>query len=130
DAAGAFDPRSAEAAGVVLPRLLWIRAGARLALQAADLLIAAGGFGLVAIDFGEDTPRPPAAAWLRLRHAAERQGTTALVVARGRSAGATAAVAVGLHGGRPDFVAAGGPLLAGLEARGRRRRRLGRAPAP
>src|SRR4051812_2872310 len=110
DAAGAFDPRSAEAAGVHPARLLWIRTGGRLALQAADVLIAAGGFGLVVIDFGEEPPRAPPAAWLRLRHAAERQGTTALVVARGRAAGAVATAAIPLHAARPHFVTAGGPL--------------------
>jgi len=135
DAAGAFDPRSAETAGVTLARLLWIRVGAardpaRLALQAADVLIAAGGFGLVAIDFGEETPRAPAAAWLRLRHAAERQGTGVLVVARGRTAGAVAAAAVNLHDARPHFVAAGGPLLASFETRIAVERAVGPLPAP
>jgi len=49
DAAGALDPRSAEDAGVTLPRLLWVRAPEGKVLQAAEELIAAGGFGLVAI---------------------------------------------------------------------------------
>jgi hypothetical protein len=136
DAAGAFDPRSAEAAGVNPARLLWIRTAGtgtgtgRLALQAADVLIAAGGFGLVVIDFGEEMPRAPTAAWLRLRHAAERQGTTALVVARGRAAGAVATAAVSLHAARPHFVAAGGPLLAALETRVVVERAIGHYPAP
>jgi recA bacterial DNA recombination protein len=135
DAAGAFDPRSAAAAGVHPARLLWIRAAGttgtgRLALQAADVLIAAGGFGLVVIDFGEETPRAPTAAWLRLRHAAERQGTTALVVARGRTAGAVATAAINLHSARPHFVTAGGPLLAALETRVAVERAIGHSPSP
>lgn len=138
DAAGAFDPRSAEAAGVHPARLLWIRTAStetstptgKLALQAADVLIAAGGFGLVVIDFGEETPRAPTAAWLRLRHAAERQGTTALVVARGRAAGAVATVAITLHAARPHFVTAGGPLLTALETRIAVERAIGHSPAP
>ncbi|HEX2658022.1 MAG TPA: hypothetical protein VHU40_07105 [Polyangia bacterium] len=130
DTASAFDPRSAEAAGVPLSRLLWIRAQARQALQAADLLIAAGGFGLVALDFGEQTPRAPTAAWLRLRHAAERQGTTALVIAPGRCAGAAATAAVSLQGAQPLFVAAGAPLLASLQTRVAVERAVGVAPAP
>ena len=130
DTAGAFDPRSAEAAGVTLSRLLWIRAGARLALQAADLLIAAGGFGLVAIDFGEQALRAPTAAWLRLRHAAERQGTTALVIAPSRCAGAAANAAVILQGAQPLFVTAGGPLLASLETCIAVERAVGVSPAP
>jgi RecA/RadA recombinase len=94
DAAGVFDPRSAADAGVVLSRLLWIRAGGRTVLQAADLLVSAGGFGLVVVDFGEHPARVPTAAWLRLRHAAERQGTAVLVSAPARIVGAAAAAAL------------------------------------
>jgi len=130
DTASAFDPRSAEAAGVPLSRLLWIRAGARQALQAADLLIGAGGFGLVAIDFGEQSPHAPTAAWLRLRHAAERQGTTVLVIAPGRCAGAAATAAVNLQGAQPLFVAASGPLLMSLQTRIAVERAVGVLPAP
>lgn len=134
DAAGAFDPRSAETAGVQPARLLWIRTAGtgtgRLALQAADILIAAGGFGLVVIDFGEETPRAPTASWLRLRHAAEKQGTTALVVARGRTAGAVATAAISLHSARPHFVTSGGPLLTALETRIAVERAIGHSPAP
>lgn len=130
DTAAAFDPRSAQAAGVTLNRLLWIRAQLRLGLQAADILIAAGGFGLVVLDFGEQAPRAPTAAWLRLRHTAERQGTTALVVALARSAGAAATTAVVLHDARPRFVAEGGPLLAALETRVAVERALGVFPSP
>ena len=144
DTAGAFDPRSAQAAGVTLNRLLWIRlagtprrdrgedphASARLGLQAADILIGAGGFGLVVLDLGEQAPRAPTAAWLRLRHTAERQGTTALVVALARAAGATATTAVVLRDARPRFVAEGGPLLAALETRVAVERALGVFPAP
>ncbi len=130
DTAGAFDPRSAEGAGVTLSRLLWVRAGARLGLQAADVLIAAGGFGLVAIDFGEHAPRAPTAAWLRLRHAAERQGTTALVVALSRSAGAAATTAIVMQGPHPRFIMTGCPLLAALGTRIAVERAIGVSPAP
>jgi len=130
DTAGAFDPRAAEATGVTLARLLWIRANTKLGLQAADILIAAGGFGLVALDFGEQAPRAPTAAWLRLRHAAERQGTTALVVALARGAGAVATTAVVLHGARPRFVTSGGPLLQALETRVAVERAVGVFPSP
>lgn len=117
DAAGVFDPRTAELAGMTLSRLLWVRAPGRTLLQAADLLVAAGGFGLVALDFGERPARVPDAAWVRLRHAAERQGTAVLVTAPRRLAGATAAAAVVLHAPRPRFATAGGPLLLALETR-------------
>lgn len=130
DAAGALDPRSAEAAGMVLSRLLWIRAAGRTVLQAAELLIAAGGFGVVAVDLGERPQRVPDAAWLRLRHAAERQGTAVLVTAPRRIVGAAAAAAVVMHGLRPRFVSAGRPLLAALETRATVERMVGTSPPP
>jgi len=50
DAADAFDPRSAHAAGVDLPRLLWVRPRGFLGgLQAADRVLDAGGFALVVL---------------------------------------------------------------------------------
>jgi hypothetical protein len=131
DAAGVFDPRSAEAAGVVLSRLLWIRAAGRgVVLQAAELLVAAGGFGMVAVDFGERPPRVPDAAWLRLRHAAERQGTAVLVAAPWRIVGAGAAAAVVMHGAHPRFVSVGQPLLAALETRATVERMVGTSLPP
>jgi hypothetical protein len=87
DAEDAFDPASAAAAGVRLDRLLWVRCrhNAEHALQAADLLVQGGGFGLVAMDFGDT---PPAAArrisltsWFRLRRAVEHTPTVLLAVA-------------------------------------------------
>jgi hypothetical protein len=75
DAENAFDPVSAAAAGVRLSQVLWVRCGGNVehAIKAADLLVQAGGFGMVAIDLG-DTPvkvvqRIPLAAWFRLRQA-------------------------------------------------------------
>lgn len=133
DAAGVFDPRSAEAAGVVLSHLLWIRGAARTGrtvLQAAELLVAAGGFGLVVLDFGERPARVPDAAWLRLRHAAERHGTAVLVASPWRIVGAPAAAAVVMHGAAPRFVVAGRPLLAELQTRATVQRMVGVSPPP
>src|SRR5579863_8290249 len=47
DTADAFDPASAVAAGIHLPRVVWIRCGgnAEHALKVADLMVQAGGFG-------------------------------------------------------------------------------------
>jgi hypothetical protein len=81
DTGDAFHPASAEAAGVALDRLLWIRCGhdAGKALKAADLLAGGGGFGLVAIDLGDTAPaiarRIPLNAWFRLRRAVEHTPT-------------------------------------------------------
>lgn len=130
DAAGALDPRAAEHAGVALPLLLWVRAAGGRALAAADLLVAAGGFRLVAVDLGDHPPRVPGAAWLRLKRAAERQGTAVLVTAPRRVIGTAAATAVVLRDARPRFAAAGGPLLVALETRACIERSLGAASGP
>src|SRR3981081_4318465 len=71
DASDAFDPTSAAAAGVGLERFVWIRCGgnAEHALKATDLLLQAGGFGLVAMDLGDIAPetarRISLASWYR-----------------------------------------------------------------
>jgi recombination protein RecA len=88
DAADAFDPASAEAAGVLLDRVLWIRCGhnAEHALKAADLLIQGGGFGLVALDLGDTPPatarRISLVSWFRLRRAVEHTPTVLIALAR------------------------------------------------
>src|SRR5579863_1073484 len=47
-----FHPASAQAAGVVLERLIWVRCqlNAEHAMRAADLLLHAGGFGVIWLD--------------------------------------------------------------------------------
>ena len=80
-------------------------------------MLGAGGFDLIALDLGDERPRLPTAGWVRLKHGAERQGTTVLVAAPARAAGAFAAAAVELAPGAPRFVADGAPLFAGLRAR-------------
>jgi hypothetical protein len=132
DVDGTLDPRGAAAAGVALDRLLWVRAGGREALKAADLLIAAGGFGLVALDLGEGVPRIPSAAWVRLKHAAERQRTAVVVAAPRLTVGAFAASAIDLLARRPLFDNAGPPLLVALRTvvEVRRHRRSNDVAAP
>jgi hypothetical protein len=90
DVPDAFDPASAASAGVALSRLLWVRCAgnAEHALKASDLLIRAGGFGVVVLDLSgipaRITNRIPPASWFRLRHGAEHSGA-ALVVTGDRS---------------------------------------------
>ena len=117
DVGGTLDPRRAAASGIPLPRLFWIRAsGAPQALKAADLVVAAGGFDLVALDLGDVHPRSPTAAWIRLKHGAERQGTTIVVATPARAVGAFAAAAVELSAAAPVFAPSARPLLQGLSA--------------
>ncbi len=88
DTSDAFDPASAQAAGVDLSRLLWVLCGGNPehALKAADMIVQAGGFGLVVLDLGDVSPqvarRIPMAAWFRLRRAIENTPTVMLLVER------------------------------------------------
>ena len=92
DVGGGLDPRYALAAGIALPRLLWVRSTVDVAAKAADLVLGAGGFDLIALDLGDERPRLPTAGWIRFKHGAEKQGTTLLVAAPARAAGSCAGV--------------------------------------
>ena len=87
DTSDSFDLSSAAAAGVNLDKLLWIRCkgNAEHAMRAADLLIQAGGFGVVALDLIEARPRElariPPTAWFRFRRAIEPTPAVLLVLA-------------------------------------------------
>ena len=81
-----FDPVSAEAAGVDLTRLLWVResGNADRALKATNLVLQAGGFGLVAFDLG-DVRGPalrqfPHTTWMRIARIIEGSFTVALLI--------------------------------------------------
>jgi recA bacterial DNA recombination protein len=86
DAQDGFDPPSAEAAGVVLSRVIWIRCKGNVehAMRAADLVIHSGGFGVVALDLAEcsvtQLNRIPPTAWFRFRRAVEPTPTVLVVV--------------------------------------------------
>ncbi len=108
DAGDAFDPGSAQAAGVKLERLLWVRAR-RLepALKAADWLVQAGGFGLVAVDLG-DVParaarRVPLACWFRLQRAVENTPTALVVLEQEPFAKTCASLVLGLEAEAAEF---------------------------
>jgi hypothetical protein len=81
----AFDPVSAAHAGVQLERLLWVRCQGNLehAIRTADLLLHAGGFGIVVLDICEATPRLlnriPLSYWYRFRRAIEHTPTVLLL---------------------------------------------------
>lgn len=130
DTGGALDPRAAAACGVALPRLLWIRCALAQALKAADLVVSAGGFDVLALDLGDERPRVPVptSAWVRLKHGAERQGTSVLVATPARAVGAFASAAVELSAATPHFFTdAGPPLLDGARVKIECVRRAGRS---
>jgi recombination protein RecA len=102
DAHDAFDPNSAEAAGVKLKHLLWVRCrNVDQALRSTDLLIQGGGFGLIALDFG-DTPAPmvryvPLQVWFRFRRAVESTPTILVVLAQESNAKTCASLVLQLR---------------------------------
>lgn len=99
DVSDRLDVASALAAGIDLSRLLWVRGtcdgsgtGAAAidralerAIKALNLIVQAGGFGIIAIDLA-DVPAPalrrlPPATWLRLQRAIAGSETVGLVLA-------------------------------------------------
>ena len=118
DPADTLEPEAAAAAGIALARLLWVRPrGARDAFRAAEILLGAGGFGLVVLDV--DASQAPAGIWPRLARAAERTRAAFLVIAPRREAGTFAALGLELGARRVRW--SGGPgqlvLLEGIDAR-------------
>ncbi len=111
DALDMFDPPSAAAAGIVFDRLLWIRGEAVHAAPAADawrpegrgrarsrvevvldravkavnLVLQAGGFGVVVLDLADAPPplvrRLPFTTWMRLQCVLEGSETACLLIA-------------------------------------------------
>jgi hypothetical protein len=77
-----FDPQVAEADGVDLRRLLWIRPKTLKQAVMSVEMIAATGFQLVVLDLGLPPVRgrrAPDAAWVRLARTAEAHGTAMLI---------------------------------------------------
>jgi hypothetical protein len=141
DAADAFDPPSAEAAGVALPRLLWVRPpGLAEALRSASHLLASRGFAVVVMDLAASgtarAARPqegraiagcsPEAlgtrTWLRLRQATSGTDTALVVVSDARLAEGFADLALDLapaaarFEGPAEAPGAEGAFLAALES--------------
>jgi hypothetical protein len=125
DTEGAFDPVSAVEAGVDLDRVLWVNCGgnAQHALKSTDLLIQAGGFGLVVLDMADTADaiarRISLASWFRLRHAAERTGAALVAVERQINARPCSALQIELRLKKPLWI---GNLLRGMMARAESRK--------
>lgn len=86
DTCDRFDPASAEAAGVDLSKLLWIRdtGDAPRALRAMNLVLQAGGFGIVAFDLADvhaaAVRQFPYTTWMRIARVIEGSQTAAVIV--------------------------------------------------
>ena len=103
DTSDRFDPDSAAAAGVDLSRLLWIRerGDAPRALKAMNLVLQAGGFGVVAFDLA-DVPalalrQFPYTTWMRIARVIEGSQTVALIVGSDRIARSPGGVTITLE---------------------------------
>lgn len=122
DAGDSFDPQLAEAAGVDLQRLLWVRPRTMKQSVTAAEMIGATGFQLVIIDIGARRPpgrRVPDATWVRLARVAESHGATILVSAPYALTGTTSEAMVLAHSPRARWFGHGKSprVLAGIETR-------------
>jgi recombination protein RecA len=112
DATDTFDPWSAPGAGVDLRRLLWVRCvNLEQTLKATDLLLAGGGFGLVAVDLGNIPPklgrRVPLASWFRFRRVVEHTPTMLVFLEREPYAKTCATLVLGLESGAACWIDSG-----------------------
>ena len=132
DTCDALDVASAVAAGIDLERFLWIRGTSLSAsaptvdralergLKALNLVLQAGGFGLVAIDLA-DIPllllkQLPLTTWLRVQRTVEGSDTACVVIAPAPLARSAAGVTLSLSA-QPAWAGTGdrSRRLAGLE---------------
>ena len=102
DARDSFDPLTGDAAGIALGKLLWVRCqNIEQALRATDLLIQAGGFGMVAVDLSDVPTRTarqvPLNAWFRFRRAVEDTPTILLLLEQEPNAKTCASLVVRLE---------------------------------
>jgi recombination protein RecA len=96
DASDSFDPAGAEAAGVDLSRMLWVRCRPKMprskgftpleqAFKAADILVQNGGFGLIAVDLANIDERMlrkvPLTTWFRFARVVEKTETALVFLA-------------------------------------------------
>ncbi len=99
-----FAPTVAAAAGIDFNHLLWIRCGDSLenAFKATDLLLHAGGFGLVVLDLadvaGKDARRIIPSWWYRFRRTVENKPTSIVVMSEEPCTRSCAALTLELKG--------------------------------
>lgn len=93
DAGDSFDPASGHAAGIYLPRLLWVRCGkSRMklppleqAFKVVDILLQSGGFELIAVNLSgipeQVVRKVPLSSWFRFSRVIEKFPTALVFVA-------------------------------------------------
>jgi hypothetical protein len=109
DTCDRFDPASAETSGLDLSKLLWVRdtGNAPRALKAMNLVLQAGGFGIVAFDLA-DVPGPgvrqfPHTTWMRIGRVIEGSQTAAVILGAERIARSPGGVTIALERPRPQW---------------------------
>jgi hypothetical protein len=92
DAGDSFDPASGQAAGIHLPRLLWVRCGKsrvklpplEQAFKVTDILLQSRGFGLIAVDLSSIAERVvrkvPLSSWFRFSRVIEKQAAALVFI--------------------------------------------------
>ena len=126
DAGDCFDPASAEAAGVDMSRVLWVRCERRRgikplppqpaqkarglgtpleqAFKAADIVVQNGGFGLIAVDLGNIEERwvrkVPLSTWFRFARVMEKMPAALVFLMSYPAAQSCAALTLQLAGSR------------------------------
>lgn len=104
DTSDVFAPAPAVAAGIDFDRLLWVRCAGNLehAFKAADLLLHAGGFGLVILDLGDvagkEARRIISSWWYRFRRTVEDRPTVLAVISEEACTRSCAALTLELQG--------------------------------
>ena len=113
-----LDPQIAEAAGVDLQRLLWIRPHTMKEAVMAAEMVGATGFQLVVLDAGVPPirgRRVPDAAWVRLGRMAEAHGNALLISTPWPLTGTASEAVVRSRRGRTRWIGRSPRLLAGIE---------------
>jgi recombination protein RecA len=109
DAGDSFDPASAEAAGVDLSRLLWVRCQSKSgvrpleqAFKATDIIVQNGGFGLIAVDLASVDEKwirkIPLSTWFRFSRVVEKVPTALLFLMGHPAAQSCAALTLYMSG--------------------------------
>jgi hypothetical protein len=104
DVDNVFAPNVAAPAGIDFDRLLWVKCGSNLehGFKATDLLLHAGGFGLVILDIGDvlgkDARRIISSWWYRFRRTVENKPTAIVVLSAESCTRSCASLTLELNG--------------------------------
>lgn len=104
DISDVFSPTAASPSGLDFERLLWVRCGTNLehGFKATDLILHAGGFGLVILDMGDvagkDARRIISSWWYRFRRTVENKPTAVVVISSESCTRSCASLTLELNG--------------------------------